>query len=159
MYGEAGGQAVAEDGPLADDAGPLLAVEAAVLAHDDACVLRCPGLVGPTRTRVQERAREAAAAGRPMTVPGDPDRPFSVLHEEDLAELLVEASVGRLSAVRGILNAAHPQTLTVRRYYTEQARRAGVTTNIVSDGSAKPSRAIDAGRLQALLPGYRWRLP
>lgn len=157
VYGEAGGAAVAEDGPLAADAGPLLALEAAVLAHADACVLRCPALVGPSRLRVQERARAAAAAGSPLTVPGDPDRPFSVLHEDDLAALLVEAVDGRLSGVRGVLNAAHPLPLTVRGYYAEQARRAGVDVRIASDGTGKPSRAIDARKLQALLPGYTWK--
>jgi len=157
VYGDAGGNAVDEDGPLAETAGPLLAVETAVLAHGNALVLRCPGLVGPSRTRVQERAREAAAAGRPLTVPGDPGRPFSVLHEEDLAALLAEALDGRLRQVRGVLNAAHPQALTVHNYYAEQARRAGVSVTIASDGSGKPSRAIDAGRLHALLPGWVWR--
>lgn len=157
VYGEAGGAAVAEDGPLAADAGPLLALEAAVLAHGDACVLRCPALVGPSRLRVQERARAAAAAGTPLTVPGDPDRPFSVLHEDDLAALLAEAVDGRLRAVRGVLNAAHPQALTVRSYYAEQARRAGVDVRIASDGTAKPSRAVDARRLHALLPGWIWQ--
>lgn len=157
VYGEAAGAAVAEDGPLATDADPLLAVEAAVLAHPDACVLRCPGLVGPSRLRVQERARAAAAAGLPLTVPGDPDRPFSVLHEDDLADLLAEAVDGRLRALRGVCNAAHPQPLTVRSYYAEQARRAGVAVSIASDGSAKPSRSIDVQRLCALLPGCAWR--
>jgi nucleoside-diphosphate-sugar epimerase len=128
-----------------------------VLAHADACVLRCPALVGPSRLRVQERARAAAAAGAPLTVPGDPDRPFSVLHEDDLAALLAEAVDGRLRAVRGVLNAAHPQPLTVRGYYSEQARRAGVDIRIASDGTDKPSRAIDARKLQALLPGYDWK--
>ena len=156
VYGEAGGAAVAEDGPLAADAGPLLALEAAVLARGDACVLRCPALVGPSRLRVQKRARAAAAAGTPLSVPGDPDRPFSVLHEEDLAALLAEAVDGRLSSVRGVLNAAHPQALTVRGYYAEQARRAGVDVAIASDGTAKPSRAIDARKLQALLPDWTW---
>ncbi len=157
VYGEASGAAVAEDGPLAADAGPLLAVEAAVLAHADACVLRCPALVGPSRQRVQERARAAAAAGTPLTVPGDPDRPFSVLHEDDLAALLAEALDGRLRTVRGALNAAHPVPLTVRTYYAEQARRAGADVRIASDGTAKPSRAIDARRLQTLLPDWTWK--
>ena len=157
VYGDAGGSAVAEDGPLAADAGPLLALEAAVLAHGDACVLRCPALVGPSRLRVQERARAAAAAGSPLTVPGDPDRPFSVLHEDDLADLLAEAVDGRLCSVRGVINAAHPQPLTVRGYYAEQARRAGVDVPIASDGTDKPSRAIDARRLHALLPDWTWK--
>ncbi len=157
VYGDAAGAAVDEDGPLAADAAPLLAIETAVLAHADALVLRCPGLVGPTRTRVQERARAAHAAGQPLSVPGDPDRPFSVLHEDDLAELLAEAIDGRLRTVRGVLNAAHPQPLTVRSYYAEQARRAGVEVAIASDGTAKPSRAIAVHRLHALLPGFAWR--
>lgn len=157
VYGDAAGAAVAEDGPLAEGSSTLLAVEAAVLAHADALVLRCPGLVGPTRTRVQERARSAAAAGVPLSVPGNPDRPFSILHEDDLADLLAEAVDGRLRALRGVCNAAHPTPLTVRSYYAEQARRAGVVVAIASDGSGKPARSIDVQRLGRLLPGYAWR--
>ncbi len=157
VYGDADGAAVAEDGPFATGAAELLAVEAAVLAHAGALVLRCPALVGPNRVRVQERARQAAAAGQPLRVPGEPDRPFSVLPDDDLAGLLAEAVDGRLAGVHGVWNAATPQRLTVREYYALQANRAGVTVDIASDGSAKPSRAIDAGRLHALLPDWPWR--
>lgn len=154
VYGDAGGTAVDESGVLADDAGPLLAIETAVLAHADALVLRCPALVGPARTRVAERARAAAAAGLPLTVPGDPDRPFSVLHDDDLAWLLAEAVDGRLRAATGVLNAAHPVATTVRAHY---AAAAGIAIAIAGDGSAKPSRTIDARRLHALLPDHRWQ--
>jgi nucleoside-diphosphate-sugar epimerase len=154
VYGEAAGAAVDEDGALAADAGPLLAVEAAVLAHGDALVLRCPALTGPGRTRIAERARAALAAGTPLLVPGDPDRPFSVLHDADLAWQLAAAVDGPLAAVRGVLNAAHPRTGTLREHYAAQA---GVAVAIAGDGSGRPSRAIDAGRLHALLPGYAWQ--
>lgn len=153
VYGDAGGAAVDEDGALAADAAPLLAIEAAVLAHADALVLRCPALVGPARTRIAQRAAAAAAAGRPLTVPGDPDRPFSVLHDDDLAWLLAEAVDGRLAGARGVLNAAHPHATSVRAHY---AARAGIAIAVVGDGTAKPSRAIDAGRLHRLLPGRAW---
>lgn len=156
VYGDAAGAAVDEDGPLDDGAGPLLAIEAAVLAHGDACILRCPALIGPSRRRAQQRAREAAEADRPLEVPGDPDRPFSVLHEDDLAALLVEAVDGRLRIVRGVLNAAHPQPRSVREHYRRQAESAGVTVEIIGDGSAKPSRAISADRLRSLVPGFAW---
>lgn len=154
VYGEAAGAAVAEDGPLAADAGALLAVEAAVLARADALVLRCPALTGPARTRIHARAAAALAAGTPLLVAGDPDRPFSYLHDDDLAWLLAEAVDGRLAAQRGVLNAAHPRPTTVRAHYAAQA---GVAVAIASDGTAKPSRAIDAGRLHRLLPGRAWR--
>lgn len=154
VYGEAAGAAVSEDGPLAPDAGPLLAVEAAVLAHGDALVLRCPALTGPTRTRIRERAAQAAAAGTPLLVPGDPDRPFSYLHDDDLAWLLAEAADGRLAGQLGILNAAHPQPTTLRAHY---AKHAGIAITIASNGAVKPSRAIDATRLHRLLPGSTWR--
>lgn len=160
VYADAGGAAVDEDGALAADAGPLLAIERAVLAHPDALVLRCPALVGPARTRIAERARAAAAAGVPLTVPGDPDRPFSVLHEADLAELLVEAVDGCLRAARGVLNAAHPRPTTARAHYEAAAARAGVAVAIVGDGQPRPARRIAARRLAALLPpGWRWREP
>lgn len=154
VYGDAGGGAVAEDGALAPDAGPLLAIEAAVLAHPDALVLRCPALTGPTRTRIAERAAAAAASGSPLSVPGDPDRPFSILHDEDLAWLLAAAVDGALAGVRGVLNAAHPQATTVRAHYQAQA---GIPITVVGDGTGRPSRAIDAGRLHRLLPGRAWR--
>lgn len=157
VYGDAAGASVDEDGPLAADAAPLLAIEAAVLAHGDACVLRCPALLGPARQRAQQRARAAATAGIPLTVPGDPDRPFSVLHEEDLAALLAEAVDGRLRVVRGVLNAAHPQPITVRQHYRKQAEAAGVVVDIIGDGGMRPARAIAAGRLRSLLPGFTWR--
>lgn len=153
IYGEAAGAAVAEDGPLAPDAGTLLAVETAVLAHPDALILRCPALTGPLRTRIGERAAQAAAAGAPLVVPGDPDRPFSYLHDDDLAWLLAESVDGRLAGQRGILNAAHPQPTTVRAHYT---RHAGIAISIASDGTNRPSRAIDATRLHRLLPGHAW---
>ena len=156
VYGDAGGALVDEDGPPAPGAGPLLAVEAAVLAHHDSLILRCPALVGSSRQRVQERARAAAAAGTALTVPGDPDRPFSILHEDDLAWLLAEAVDGALRTQRGVFNAAHPQAPSVRSYYVEQARRAGVSVEVASDGSDKPSRTIDARRLHALVPQRRW---
>lgn len=154
VYGDASGSAVAEDGPLATGAEALLAVEAAVLAHGDALVLRCPALTGPTRSRIRERAAAAAAAGSPLLVPGDPDRPFSYLHDDDLSWLLAEAVDGGLAGQRGILNAAHPQPTTVRAHY---ARHAGITIAIASDGSVKPSRAINARRLHQLLPGHTWQ--
>jgi nucleoside-diphosphate-sugar epimerase len=153
VYGDAGGATITEDGPLAPDAGPLLAVETAVLAHADALVLRCPALVGPSRTRIATRAAAAAAAGQPLVVAGDPDRPFSYLHDDDLAWLLAEAVDGRLAAVRGVLNAAHPRCHSVRAHYTAAA---GIPIAVIGDGTAKPSRAIDAGRLHLLLTDRTW---
>lgn len=157
VYGEAGGAAVDEDGPLAPGAEALLAIEDAVLAQGDALVLRCPALVGPGRTRIPQRARAAAAAGTALAVPGDPDRPFSLLHDADLARLLVEAVDGRLRCRRGILNAAAPHPPTLREHYTAQARAAGLEIGIVSDGRPKPARAIDATRLWELLPEFDWQ--
>jgi len=159
VYGDAGGAAVAEDGPLAADAGPLLAIERAALTHPDALVLRLPALVGAGRDRAVQRARAAAAAGTPLTIPGDPDRPFSVLHELDAAELAVAALAGPLRTCRGILNAAAPLRLSARDYYAGAAAVAGVQVAVVGDGTVKPARVIDAARLQALLPGRAWRGP
>ncbi|MCS6969396.1 MAG: NAD-dependent epimerase/dehydratase family protein [Planctomycetota bacterium] len=160
VYGDAAGAAVDEDGPLAAEAGPLLAIEAAVLAHGDALVLRCPALVGPQRRQLDERLRAAANAGVPLTVAGDPDRPFSFLHEADLAELLVSAIIGPLRALRGVYNAAHPRPITLREHYRAAAQRAGVELAIVGDGTARPRRAIAVERLLAALPPtWRWRGP
>lgn len=159
VYGDAGGAMIAEDGPLAPDAGMLLAIEEAVLVQADALVLRLPALVGAGRDRAVQRARDAAAAGTDLVIPGDPDRPFSIIHESDAAVLAAAAIDGVLAGERGILNAAAPDVPTARAYYAGAIMRAGVAVAIASDGSVKPSRAIDAGRLHALLPDMRWRGP
>lgn len=158
VYGEADGQPVAEDGPLAADAGPLLAVEQAVLAVADALVLRLPALVGLGRDRAVERARSAAADGR-LRIPGDPDRPFSIIHEDDAALVAAEAVAGQLADERGVLNAAAPTAPIAREYYAGAMRLAGLDLPIAGDGSPKPSRRIDATRLWTRLPGLAWRGP
>jgi len=153
VYADAAGGGVAEDAALALDdpaVAGLVAIERAVLAHDDALILRAPALVGPTRTHSLDRLRRGERSVR-----GDPDRPFSYLHETDLAELAVAALAGAFG--RGVLNAAAPERLTVRDYYRLLAHRAGITADIVGDGSIVPSRWIDAGRLRAHCPGRRWR--
>nr|MBA3685075.1 hypothetical protein [Planctomycetota bacterium] len=114
-------------------------------------VLRATALVGPTRTHALERLRAGTT-----TVRGDPDRPFSYLHEVDLAELCVEALAGALG--RGIINAASPVRLTVRAYYALLAQRAGIPDcAITGDDTVVPARHIDARRLHALLPARPWR--
>jgi nucleoside-diphosphate-sugar epimerase len=126
-----------------------------VLAVPASLVLRATALVGPTRISASERLKQACREGRPCVVKGDLERPFSYLHEEDLAELCVEALGGSFAS--GVLNAAAPERLTVRGYYQELARRAGIPAVLVSDGTAAPSRWIDARRLHALCPGRSWR--
>lgn len=157
VYGDAQGGGVDENGPL--DAGAeaqlLLAIERAVLAVPGSLILRATALVGPTRTFARERVKTAAKEGKPCVVKGDLDRPFSYLHEQDLAELCVEALGGAFGA--GILNAAAPERLTVRGYYEALARQLGVTCALVSDGASVPSRWIDARRLQALCAQRGWR--
>jgi nucleoside-diphosphate-sugar epimerase len=158
VYGDAGAGGVDEHGPLrAGDPAVrgLLAIEAAVAAHASSLVLRAPALVGPTRTHALERLREAARQGSPCQVPGDLDRPFSYLHERDLAELCALAALGALGD--GVLNAAAPERLTAGDYYRQIARRGGVECPLVGDHAPLPRRWIDAGRLHRLLPGRRWR--
>lgn len=154
IYADAGGGAADEDAPLALDdpaVAGLVAIERAVRAHGDALTLRAPALVGPTRTHALDRLRRGE-----RTVRGDPDRPFSYLHEADLAGLAVAALAGAFG--RGELNAAAPERLTVRGYYQALARRAGLgAVDLVGDGAVVPSRWIDAGRLRAQCPGRRWR--
>lgn len=157
VYADAGGAGVDEAGALDDtpEGRALRAIEAAVLEHPGALVLRATALVGPTRSFARERVKAAAAAGKPCVVKGDLERPFSYLHEEDLAELCVLALDGGLGA--GVLNAAAPERLTVRGYYEALARQVGVEVALVSDGMDAPSRWIDARRLHALCPGRGWR--
>ncbi len=153
VYADAGGGDADEDAALAEDdpaVAGLLAIERAVRGHGDALVLRATALVGPTRTRVLERLRSGDTVVR-----GDPDRPFSYLHEADLAELCVLALAGALG--RGVLNAAAPGRLTLRGYYALLARRAGIAVTISGDGFTAPARRIDARRLHALQPERSWR--
>ena len=95
--------------------------------------------------------------GKPCVVKGDLDRPFSYLHEADLAELCIMALAGGL--VDGVLNAAAPERLTVRGYYATLARLAGVVCELESDGAQAPARWIDARRLHGLCSGRAWRSP
>jgi nucleoside-diphosphate-sugar epimerase len=157
VYGDAQGGGVDENGPLdpGAEAQQLLAIERAVLAVPGSLILRATALVGPTRTFARDRVKAAEAAGKPCLVKGDLDRPFSYLHEQDLAELCVEALTGSFGS--GLLNAAATERITVRDYYETLARNAGITARLESDGTATPSRWIDAHRLHALCPGRVWR--
>lgn len=157
VYADAGGAGVDEAGAI--DAGPeaqrLLAIERAVLEQPGSLILRATALVGPTRTFARERLKAAAAQGKPCVVKGDLDRPFSYLHEADLAELCLIAMAGGLG--EGVINAAAPERITVRGYYEHLALQAGVACLLEADGSAAPARWIDARRLHALCPGRSWR--
>lgn len=157
VYGDAQGGGVDEDGTIdpGTEAQQLLAIERAVLAVPGSLVLRATALVGPTRNFARDRVKAAAKEGKPCVVKGDLDRPFSYLHEQDLAELCVEALPGSFGS--RVLNTAAPERLTVRGYYDALARQAGVTSRFESDGSDVPSRWIDARRLWDLIPDRRWR--
>lgn len=157
IYGDADGAAVTETAPPTPHAELLLAIEREVLGQEDALVLRLPAIVGATRDRAVIRAREAASAGRPLLIPGDPERPFPIIHEQDAADIATAALTGLLRQERGVLNATSPQRLTARDYYVEAVRRAGVNIAIASDGTNKPSRMIDASRLWKLMPDHVWR--
>jgi len=157
VYGDAKGSGVDEDGPFdpGTEAQQLLAIERAVLAVPGSLILRATALVGPTRNFARERVKSAAKDEKACVVKGDLDRPFSYLHEQDLAELCVEALSGAFGA--GALNAAAPERITVRGYYEALARQAGVAAQLESDGSMVPSRWIDARKLHALCPNRVWR--
>jgi nucleoside-diphosphate-sugar epimerase len=155
VYADRGGGDADEDAPLASDdpaVAGLLAIEQAVLRHRDALVLRATALVGPERTHA--RARIAAGQGT-VTVAGELDRPFSYLHDEDLAELAATALAGAWGT--GILNAAAPARISLRDYYQHHAAALGLTLDLRSDGRSVPRRHIDAGRLHRLCGPRRWR--
>jgi len=97
------------------------------------------------------------ASGGEVVVKGDLDRPFSYLHEEDLADLCIRALEGDLGT--GVLNAAAAEALTMRGYYELLARHAGIAVRLSSDGTRVPSRRIDATRLHRLAPDVVWRAP
>jgi nucleoside-diphosphate-sugar epimerase len=154
IYGDANGAYVDESGPLATDprAAGLAAIEAAVLRHPRALVLRVAGITGPGRTRSLERLR----AGGPIVVEGDPQRPFSIIDERDLADICVRALGGALGT--GILNCASPERLSVADYYRAIARRAGLPEpDICSDRRSVARRGIDVRSLLAHVPAHPWR--
>ncbi len=157
VYADAGGAGVDEAGAI--DTGPeaqqLFSIERAVLEQPGSLILRATALVGPTRTFARDRLKAAAAAGKPCVVKGDLERPFSYLHEADLAELCIVAMAGGFGD--GVLNAAAPERLSVRGYYEALVRSPGIACELESDGSAAPSRWIDARRLHALCADRRWR--
>ena len=157
VYGDAGGATIQEDGPLGTDGESLalLAIEAAVLAHPRALILRATALVGPSRQQSRIKAREALDRGAPISVRGDPARPFSWLHEADLADLCCCGLLGLLGY--GVLNAATPDDdLTVQEYYRRQAGVPGAV--VEGDGSPAPRRRIGQAALLRRLPStWRWR--
>jgi len=155
VYADLDGSDADEDAPLAGDdpaVAGLLAIERAVLAHPHALVLRVTALVGPSRTHARDRL--AAGAGS-VTVSGDLDRPFSWLHEQDLAELAAAALGGAFGC--GILNAAAPGRISLRDYYQHHADGLGLRLDLRSDGRVAPRRRIDARRLHALTGPRPWR--
>jgi len=152
VYADAAGGGVDEQAPLISAAGApagLLAIEAAVLGQAGALVLRLPALVGPSRRHALQRLQDGI-----NTVAGDLDRPFSFVHELDLAEIAVAALAGAYGG--GILNVASPERSSLRDYYAVLARRAGVAPPH-GDGQRLPSRWIDATRFWRMEPQRRWR--
>lgn len=152
VYADAGGADVDEDAALGPDPASqaLLGIERAALVAPRALVLRVGAIVGPGRTALLDRLR----AGD-WTVKGDPDRPFSYIHEADLAELCAEALAGRFG--HGVLNAVAPHATTLRGYLEGLARRERLSGHIVGGGDAQPARRVVAQRLQQAWPEHRWR--
>ena len=146
LYADAGGAGVDETGAIGLDSASraLRAIEVAAEGHSDLLVLRATALIGPTRTFAQGRIATALRTGSPLVIHGDLERPFSYLHDDDLAEVASAALGGALGT--GCLNLAHPERLTVRGYYE---RLAGQALTLTSDGAAAPRRWIDARRFAA----------
>ena len=157
VYGDASGAGVDEDGRLDDspETKRLLEIERAVLTVPNSLILRATALIGPTRTFARERLKAASISGKPCVVKGDLERPFSFLHEQDLAELCVEALGGAFG--EGVVNAASPERLTVRGYYEALARMSDVKCYVESDGSVIPSRWIDSRKLLRFCSQRVWR--
>jgi len=152
VYADAAGGGVTEESAVITAPGApegLLAIEAAVARQAGSLVLRVPALVGPSRRHALERLH-----GGITTVAGDLDRPFSFLHEQDLAEIAGAALAGAYGT--GILNVASPSRSSLRDYYETLARRAGVHVPH-GDGQHLPSRWIDASRFWRLEPQRAWR--
>jgi nucleoside-diphosphate-sugar epimerase len=152
VYADAQGRSVDEHGALATDsaAQALLAIEIEVIRHPHALILRAPALVGPSRTAILEKLHPGT-----VTIRGPVERPFSFIHEQDMAELCVEALSGKFDA--GVFNASSPHGLTIGDYYRLLAQRVGVTCSFSGDSTHLPSRRIDSSRLLALCPGRVWR--
>lgn len=153
VYADANGARVDEGGALASGdpaVDGLLAIEGAVLARPHGLVLRCPALVGPGRGETRVRTGL-------VQVTGDPQRRCSFIHADDLATVCVEALAGRLGA--GVLNVAHPETVTLEALHLATAKRLGVACRVVGDGQKVRSLGINTGRAQRLLPEMTWTVP
>ncbi len=153
VYGDHGGATVDESSATASDAAAagLVAIEAAALRHPQALILRLPALVGPGRTWLQERFRRGET-----TMKGPLSRPFTLLHEDDAAELCGLALTGYFGF--GVLNACSPTVMTARDYALAQARGIGLVVELTEDGLSQPSRQVGAQRLWGMLPAaWRWR--
>ncbi len=153
VYGDHDGATVDESSATATDAAALglVAIEAAVHTHAQALTLRLPALVGPGRTWLQERFRRGET-----TMKGPLDRPFTLLHEDDAADLCVLALLGHFG--HGVVNACSPTVMTARDYAVAQAHGIGLEVTLVEDGCSQPSRRVSAHRLWSMLPAdWRWR--
>lgn len=160
VYGDAGGAPVTEESPIDRrnaNTAALMAIEDAVLEAGQAVILRATALVGPSRTFSRDKLQAAAKAGEPCIVRGDPERPFSYVHEQDLTDICVAALSGKI--VPGIYNVASPDVLTLRSYYEAVAHEHGIECTLQSDGAHTPSRSIDASHLERAHNMPQWRTP
>lgn len=156
VYADAGGAAIEEDGPLAQAARPqrLRAIEDAAQRWAWHLVLRVGGLVGPARAAGRQRLESL-----PPRIAGDPLRPFSYCHDQDLIAVL-EALVCDQAAAQGLFNCTAPQRLSFADYYRLIGQSAGLpVASVTGDGSAAPRRWVRARRLWQLLPTLSWHDP
>jgi len=153
VYADSGGRWIDERGRLARGHRPerLRAIEAAVLAHGDALVLRAGALGGLARAERSARLRSGA-----LRVRGSPARSLSWIHERDLAALVVHALAD--VAPQGVINAVAAEHPSVASFHRRSAAELGWHLTVSGDARSAPERRITSHRHAELLPaGWRWR--
>ena len=158
VYADLQGGDADEDSPLAetDDNDALLAIEDGLLAIENTLILRCAALLGPRYAESRNRVRMAGQIGE-VIIRGDPNRPFSYLHERDLIDIVCDAIQGGFGC--GILNASSPLRRSYADSYRVLVQKLGQMNKVVGDGQEIPSRRINASRLWGAYPGRQWRTP
>jgi len=145
--------------PPSERAARILAAEAVYRAVG-ACVLRCPGIYGPSRGL---HVRVIRGEHR---VPGDGQNVLSRIHVEDLAQLLLAASAqrGETFVVGDLAPAPHAEVVQhiARAYGVPMPPSVPAETlheSLRADRAVNPARALSMLGVVLRYPSYREGMP
>ena len=151
VYADAGGRDVDENGALAhsERAKRLIEIEAAVLTAGGT-VLRAGALAGIRRAKASERHARGV-----ITVRGSLKRALSWIHEDDLADLLIQGVDGALGA--GVYNACAREYPTVEAFHRRWSAELGLPMRFDCQPGSVPERRVVSARLarEGLEPQWR----